>query len=94
MARLSQKLAELKQFPAQAGTFGPVSSLHHTHVCRRVLPFSSSSDGCLRNSRSHSLRSTSTMGTSMVDEYPTLFRDSFIGHHSLLSLTSIFALRL
>ncbi len=32
MTRLSQKLAELKQFPAQAGTFGPVSSLHHTRL--------------------------------------------------------------
>ena len=32
--------------------------------------------------------STSTMGTSMVDEYPTLFRDSFLfGLYSIPSLT-------
>src|SRR6267154_4545112 len=81
----------------------PVHFPFTTHVCRRLWrlalfsrsqPAGDSADpakdvcGHLRPLRHcATLRSTSTMGTSMVDEYPTLFRDSFLFGLFCLPLT-------
>jgi hypothetical protein len=85
----------MKQCPPEAEHSARQLPSKTTHVCRRLwrsfprtrqrpnLPSHSCGTAVLRH-----CGSTSTMGTSMVDEYPTLFRDSLLfGLFCLPSLT-------
>jgi hypothetical protein len=104
MACLSAELTRrMKQCPPQGRSDRQLPFT--THVCRRLVALSPGSADTAKPdpvSSGHFLRplridcdtagSTSTMGTSMVDEHPTLFRDSFL--FGLLWTPSLTFLRL
>jgi hypothetical protein len=81
--------------PAGSGTLGPATSFkNNTRLSAAVALFSAdpakaefANSSCGTAVLRH-CGSTLTMGTSMVDEYPTLFRDSLLfGLFCLPSLT-------